>query len=433
MDVHDLEELMMQRKPRVRCSPWLSVADLQQAFAKALKSMDSSTLEDARDRGEARRAEPARTRATATGDAAGDNRVNNFDSIGRWRGLLNMSVMDEELTPGETFKREQQDRIAEVYAAMGQQEQLLFCMGLNAFVSTMMMDFVMIIRSVEMGHVNSTDTDAEDPGAERDGDEAGLMQRPWQRRLQARPVEGEPSNSQFEMRSQTFVAALERLPAQRQMAVAQAMKKLLQQKCGLLMSSNARALEAVLVVHGEGDSRLGANVSNSGARVVVNLGSQSTEKATEQAPPSWTTWLRMAYPRDTLDEADPALIDKAMSEELMKQDARERPTQEFAEQEERGSMEVAQLSQWLEACGVEQAQKRAAQVAERDRHRRVLEEMAETSARFVVEAAEKEVEEFNAKVQSMSPQHSSESWVGQPAADERAPSNHGRGHGTACP
>ena len=39
----------MQRKQRVRCSPLLSVADLQQAFAGALQSIDNHVVEFVRD------------------------------------------------------------------------------------------------------------------------------------------------------------------------------------------------------------------------------------------------------------------------------------------------------------------------------------------------------------------------------------------------
>ena len=115
----------------------------------------------------------------------------------------------------------------------------------------------MIIRSVELGHTNAT---AESDGPmEEDEEEGALMQRSWPRRLGGQ-MRADASAQQFGMLSQTFLAALEKLSMSRQLAVSQAMKRLLHQRCGLALSPNARAF-AVLVVHGDGDPTSGGTCS----------------------------------------------------------------------------------------------------------------------------------------------------------------------------
>ena len=59
---------------------------------------------------------------------------------------------DGQALEGDTLSSVQQEGIMATCEALGQQERMLFCMGLSACVSSVLTDMTLCIRIVELGH-----------------------------------------------------------------------------------------------------------------------------------------------------------------------------------------------------------------------------------------------------------------------------------------
>ena len=91
-------------------------------------------------------------------------------------GARSFGMEDGEMVKsGEAFSGVQQDVVRDQYQALGPEERLLFGMGLNAFLSTVLMDATMCIRDVELSHMEGASDDSDDSLEEQE--EAALMQR----------------------------------------------------------------------------------------------------------------------------------------------------------------------------------------------------------------------------------------------------------------
>ena len=168
------------------------------------------------------------------------------ESVARWRQILGMED-GGVVRSGEALSDTQQDIIRDQYQALPPAERLLFCMGLNAFLSTVLMDATMCIRDVELSHLQDGSSDEETRREEPD--ETAMMQRQWVAR-EGRT--GANPQDDFSMMLQTFASALERLPSGRRAASARMMRRWLAQSCGRALAERAEALDALLVVHGDG-------------------------------------------------------------------------------------------------------------------------------------------------------------------------------------
>ena len=98
------------------------------------------------------------------------------ESVARWRQILGMED-GGVVRSGEAFSDTQQNIIRDQYQALPPAERLLFCMGLNAFLSTVLMDATMCIRDVELSHLQNGSSDEETRREEPD--ETAMMQRQW--------------------------------------------------------------------------------------------------------------------------------------------------------------------------------------------------------------------------------------------------------------
>ena len=165
-------------------------------------------------------------------------------TLARWRRLLHLED-GQPVEDGDALSVAQREAIMREYQALTADERFFLCMGLSAFMSSLMMDVTRCVRSIELGH--------QDDEVERTEDESSLVQVWGQLRKPGPGDEG-----QCAMLAQTFVAAMDRLSAVSRRAVAQAMGRMIFKPMGVNLPPNAQALEATLLVYGEGEQRTAA-------------------------------------------------------------------------------------------------------------------------------------------------------------------------------
>ena len=136
-------------------------------------------------------------------------------------------------------------------ARLPQEERLLFCMGLNAFLTTVLMDATMTVRDAELSCDDGESSDRDD---KEEDENLMMMQKQWSMK---RPRESQHEPQQFHLLLQTFSAALQRLLQRGRATAARTMKRWLAQACGGQLGENGQALEALLVVHGEDEQDTG--------------------------------------------------------------------------------------------------------------------------------------------------------------------------------
>ena len=346
------------------------------------------------------------------------------ESVARWRQILGME--DGEPVPdGGAFSTVQRDVICDQYRSMPAAERILFCMGLNAFVSTMMMDLTTCIRDVEL-EVDGGQTEHSDNGDHVEKDETGLMQKQW--RLRPTDKTDLPASS-FPMLLQTFAAALDRLTPRARRAVAQAMQRQLVGACGRALANNAQALEALLVVHGDGDGEVldpaddgwlrmwwslllphlgteGADATASSSETrpavppgaparsaVIDLDSQGSDRTVAEAVTQVESQESQGWRPDTLDDEDLAEIDRILAMED-NQDRGRAAADALGrhEDEDHANAHAIDMSQWMEAYGIEAAAKRAREVAQAE-----ADAVAEAAKH---RQAQRELEKYNAEARA---------------------------------
>ena len=229
-------------------------------------------------------------------------------------------------------------------------------------------------------------------------------------------------------------------------------RTMLSQSCGRHLGARAEALEALLVVHGDDNQREQGEGDEGWLRMWWNLlqpklevsgadptaSSSSAHPATrptpvvdldtqgsEEAPTQMDATVPPIMPLDveTLGNSELALID-AMLAEQEAEDAKKKAQEEFAHQENLRNQETEHAEQWLDAYGIEEARRRAEEVAARARAKGqakfvqdLVTEWSARSERLLEQAeAEKkakeqsEVDEFNRRVQAMA-YRNWEEWV----------------------
>ena len=161
------------------------------------------------------------------------------ESVGRWRRLLSMED-GGHVRQGEAFSDSQRELIQAEYRALPQEERLLFCMGLNAFLGTALMDVTMTIKDAELSCENGTSSQEGDEEAGAEDDDVMMMQRQKTTPRPSHQPQGQAGQPrQFGLLLQTFASALQRLPDQQRGQVARTLKRWLAQECGQRLGDNA--------------------------------------------------------------------------------------------------------------------------------------------------------------------------------------------------